>query len=595
MSEFAEPFTAALQAHRDGDLAAAETLYRRVLAEQPQHWDAAYLLGTLRLQCGGYAEAVEWLQRVAAARPDVPDAHNNLGVAFQALGHWEAAARSFEAALRAAPEYDQAWFNLGSLMQQRGLLADAEKCFRRALQLKPGDAALALTLADVLAALGQWPAAETLLRDLLARQAGHLDAQVRLGYVLARQERLDEAAEVYSRILGTCPDYHQVHSSLSYVRERQGRLDEAVASARRAVTLRPDYAEGYNNLGIALRSQHKLQEACAAFERAIDLAGDFPLAEFNLGTTRLLAGDFSRGWSGYARFPETLPRPLSPPPVPAWRGEVLSGGSLLVRADQGFGDTLQFVRFLPGVKQHCGARIVLACPPELHRLLAGAGGIDRLVADEAEASACDRYVPLSLLPALLQIDPQASPPPCPYLSAPAAPKPEIAEVLAQVPPGARTVGLVWQGNPQQARDIVRSCPLAKFAPLSTVPGIALVCLQTGAHGRRQMTKLDPPLPMFDVAPHLHDFAETAAVLARLDLVITVDTSVAHLAGALGRPCWTLLCHTPDWRWLLHRDDSPWYPTLRLFRQERWGEWDAVLCRVAEELAALVDRPRGPEA
>lgn len=573
-------YTQALQSHQAGQFDAARDLYAQVVAANSEHWDAVYLLGTLEVQAGRFQDAISLLQRVSAARPDVPDAANNLGVAYQAVGEWEHAARAFEAAVRVDPEYHQALFNLGALMAERGRHADAEKCFRRAHQLTPGDPNLQFRWALALSAQQKWSDAEEQLRS---PARGDINAGIHLAYVLARQEKLNEAAEVYQEILAQRPEFHEVHNSLSYVLERQGRLSDAEAAARRAIELAPDYADGYNNLGIALRSLHRLDEACTAFRRAMELAGDFPLAEFNLGTTRLLAGDFAEGWPGYARYAETLENPPRSISAPRWQGEAIPGRTILITVDQGRGDTLQFARWLPEVKARSQAEVLLESPPELVALLQHMDGIDRVVFEEGEQLACDDTLPLSLVPSVLGVDAASLSAGSSYLSAPPEARPPIAELLDAVDPDAFKVGLCWQGNPQQARDIVRSCRLETLLPLSEIDGVTWVCLQTGEKGRSQMRA---DWPMLDAAAHVRDFADTAAVIGRLDLVVTVDTAVAHLAGALGRPVWTLLCHTPDWRWFLDRPDSPWYPSMRLFRQPAWGDWDSVVREVSTNLRAM---------
>lgn len=579
---------AAIELHRAGDVQAARPLYRQALEANPDDWDALYLLGTAELQLGNFAECVDLLSRVVAERPDVPDAHNNLGVASKALGRWEEAARAFQAAIKANPDYEQAFFNLGALMEQRGLFADAEKCYRRAIELNPGDAQARLCLGSSLKSQEKWCEAEACYREVARHDPRNLDLFVDLGYVLVRQEKLDEAAEVYRQILEVRPDYHEIHNNLSYLYERQGRLEPAVASARSAIELRPDSADAHNNLGIALRSLHQLDDACEAFEDACRLRTGFALAEFNFATTKLLAGDFAAGWPGYERRTETLDAPPRRFPQPRWQGEPLAGKSLFVYADQGFGDTLQFVRFLPQAKERSQARIVFECQRELASLLAEQGGIDELVCEGDQPPSFDSQIPLASLPGLFGVDLDSIPAEVPYIHPPAELRDELNEIVEEVDSSRLRVGLVWQGNPQQARDVLRSCPLDKLLSLAEVAGVSLFSLQTGEPALEQLVRFDPRRRPIDIGSRLRDFAETAAVISRLDLVISVDTATAHLAGALGTPVWTLLSQTPDWRWLLDREDSPWYPTMRLFRQRQWGDWDGAVREVGAELRRMVE-------
>jgi tetratricopeptide (TPR) repeat protein len=572
--------------HRSGNLPAAEALYRQVLNSAPEHWDAMYLLGTLLLQCGRFDECVALLSRVVASRPDVPDAHNNLGVAYQSLRQWEQAAKAFQAALRANPDYDQALFNLGALMEDRGLFADAEKCFRRAFKQNPNDRQTHVSLGNVLKAQGKWEAAENCYREVPAHGTGDLNLHINFAYVLARQEKLDEAVSVYQEVLDDQPDYYQVHNSLSYVYERQGQLDAAVTSAKRALEIKPDYPEGYNNLGIAQRSLHRFEDACRSFEKALELADDFPLADFNLGITKLLEGKFREGWSGYECRAETLDTPPRTFTQQRWDGKSVTGKTLLVYSDQGFGDAIQFARFLHEAQQRSGAKLILECQPELKPLFADHPAVDDLILEGDSLPNFDVQIPITSLPALFRIELHTIPADVPYLTAQFSPKDELQTLLNEVSSTQLKVGFVWQGNPQQARDIVRSCSLETFRPLFEMHRIAPFSLQTG-EAAAQIESLRTQHRPMDLGSHMQNFAETAAVISNLDLVITVDTATAHLSGALGVPVWVLLCHTPDWRWLLNRDDSPWYPSMRLFRQPKWGDWDSVIAKVASALRNLI--------
>jgi len=576
-------FEQALAHHRDGRLLEAAKLYQQCLAANPDDLRTRYLLGTALLQLGQFEDSLPLLEQVAAVRPDVPDVHNNLGIACQALGRWEPAARSFETALRADPDYQQAFYNLGSLMRDRGLPADAEKCFRRAWELDSDDLSACLALAGALKQQEKWNEAESCYRIAVEREPDNSDVAVELAFILARQERLDDAADIYRRLLENHPDFHQLQSSLSYVYERQGRLDEAVATARRAIEICPDDPESHNNLGIALRSLHRLEEACDCFTAAMSLRPEFALAEFNLGTTHLLAGNYGAGWPGYRRYSETTsagPRSFD---QPQWTGGPIPGQRLFVFADQGLGDTLQFVRFLPEAAQRSQADIVLESPPELFGLLSNVPGVDVCIVEGTSPPEFDAQVPLSDLPGILDVTLTSLPGRPAYLSALPTLPVAVERLLSELPAGARTIGLVWQGNPRQARDVLRSCPLERLAPLLGIRDIAWISLQTGDAGREQLARLDVPNRPIDLGAHLTSFSETAAVIARLDLVITVDTSVAHLAGGLGHPVWTMLCRTPDWRWHLDRTDSPWYPNMTLYRQPGWGDWDAVVARIADDL------------
>jgi len=573
----------AQQFHRSGDYQRAAKLYEDVLGQHPDSVDVQYLLGTVRLQLTDFQASIELLQQVVRLQPARADAANNLGIAHKALGDWEAAARRFEEAIQADPDYVQAWFNLASLMAERGLFADAVKCFHRAVELDPDDLAAQLGLANAMSQTRDYAAAESRLRNLLVEHPGHPDALVIQAFVLVKLERLDEAVSVYRAVLADQPDFYQIHNSLSFVLERQGRCLEALEAADIALDLNATFAEGHNNRGVALKSLHRFDEAQQAFRQALALQPDFALAEFNLGTTQLLLGDYQQGWQGYLRYAE-LAEDLDTFDGPAWNGLAMPGQALLVSSDQGFGDTLQFVRWLPQVRARWQGQVVLDCQPELAPLLTQSQLADQVVVDASQIRA-DAGVALSQLGALLQITEESLPGPVNYLNWAGEPGTEAAAALNAAPADHLRVGLAWQGNPLQPRDFARSCALQTLSCWHDLERVTWFGLQTGELGRDQIASLAVDWSLIDLGDRLHDFSETAAVIQQLHLVITVDTALAHLAGGLGVPVWVLLCHTPDWRWQLERDDCAWYPSMRVFRQPEWGDWNSVADDVRQALQA----------
>lgn len=575
-----------MSAHHDGvvDLAAEAARYEQMLAADPDRWDALYLYGAALLQLGRFREAVDVFDRVSRLRPEIPDTLNNLGVAHQGLGNRDAAARAYRAAIALNPNFDLARANLARLLESIGRLDQAEAELRRAVALNPANAAYARQLAGVLVRQEKWSDAADVLREAVGLQPQNLELRIDLAAALVHLERLDEAADVYRAVINLRPDFAEAHSSLAFVLERQGRLDEALSAAERAVAQRPDYAEGFNNLGTVLRPLHRLDAACRAFRRALELNPEFALADFNLGTTLLLAERYAEGWAGYRQHARVAGTAAPGAPTTEWDGTSIPGQRLLIYADQGAGDTIQFARFLPLCKQRSQAHILFRCQPALRRLLAQCRAVDGLFTTDDELPPFDAHVPLASLPGLFEVTIEQVSPPVPYLTAPAEVPARVGQLLGQTR-GERLVGLVWQGNPRQARDIVRSCPFHTLLPLLDVPAIRFFSLQCDALGRSQLLASSAANCLPDVGVFLENFADTAAVLDGLDLLITVDTAIAHLAGAMGRPVWTMLCHTPDWRWHLDRCDSPWYPTMRLFRQPACGDWDSVVEQIRNELRA----------
>jgi Flp pilus assembly protein TadD len=573
--------------HRDGvaDLAAEAARYEQILAADPDQWDALYLYGAALLQLGRFREAVDVFERVSRLRPEVPDTYNNLGVAHQGIGDHGKAARAYRAAIALNPDFDLAHANYARLLESTGRLEEAEFGLRRALALKPANAAYARQLVGVLGRCAKWSDAVDVLHEATRLHQQNHELQMDLAAAFVHLERLEEAADVYRAVIDKRPDFAEAHSSLAFVLERQGRLDEALNAAESAVALRPEYSEGFNNLGTVLRSLHRLDDACRAFRRALELNPDFALAEFNLGTTLLLTGRYAEGWAGYRQHGRVAGTAAPGARATEWDGAPIPGRRLLVYADQGAGDAIQFARFLPLCKQRSQAHILFRCQPALRRLLTRCRGVDELFTNEDDLPPFDLHTSLASLPGLFAMTVEQVGLAVPYLMAHREVPARVGQLL-DATRGERRVGLVWQGNPRQARDVVRSCPLDKLLPLLGQTGIRFLSLQCDAFGRSQLAASSAADRVPDVGALLEDFADTAAVLERIDLLITVDTAIAHLAGALGRPVWTMLCHTPDWRWHLDRSDSPWYPTMRLFRQPAWGDWGSVVEQIQNELRTL---------
>jgi hypothetical protein len=422
---------------------------------------------------------------------------------------------------------------------------------------------------------------------------GYAEAHNSLGIALAALGDPGAAAASYRRAVEIRPDYAEAQSNLGNVLKDQGKLEEAVASYRRALELKPNFADAHSNLGVALIKQGRLEEALASLEQALRVNPDHPLAHLNRGVVWLLQGDYERGlpeheWRCKQRG--IRPRPF---PQPLWDGSPLEGRTILLHAEQGLGDTIQFIRYAALVKRR-GGTVVAACQGALLPVLAGCPGIDALVGQDGPMPPFDVQAPLLSLPRILGTTPRTIPAEVPYLRARADLVERWQEELRS--PGSFLVGITWQGNPDHREDHLRSFSLSRFEPLARIPGVRLISLQKGP-AAGQVAELAGRLEVADLGDRLGDFADTAAVMRNLDLVITADSSPAHLAGALGVPVWVALPFAPDWRWMLGREDSPWYPSMRLFRQAAPGDWDGVFARMAEALERrLAAAPRsGPIA
>lgn len=437
---------------------------------------------------------------------------------------------------------------------------------------------------------GKWAEAEEVYRQVLRTHAADANAWCYLGIACHDQDRLDEAVAAYRRAIQLQPNFPIAFNNLGNTLRMLRRLDESLACFDQALRLKPDYVNAHKNKGTAFVWEGRLEDAMACYDRALELAPQDAETHKNRGVILLLLGRFAEGWPEYAWRWQTegLSRPQHPQPL--WDGSSLDGKTILLTPEQGLGDTVHFVRYAAVLKQRYDCQTLLSCPKPLVRLLASCPGIDQLVPQGEPLPEFSCFAPLLDLPGILGDNLETFPRELPYLTA----DPQLVarwhdELQAY---GPCKIGLAWQGNAQHQADRMRSMPLAEFAPLGQLKGIHLFSLQKGV-GAEQIDNLAGALDIVPLADQLDEtsgaFMDTAAVLRNLDLLITVDTAVAHIAGALGVPTWLALPHVPDWRWLLDREDSVWYPTIRLFRQAAVGDWSSVVRQMHDELLQLAPR------
>jgi tetratricopeptide (TPR) repeat protein len=604
-----------------GAVAGGEEALLQMVHRHPADVEARLALARFYLGHGRTAEALPHLDEVLRLRPDWPDGHYELGLSLAALGQSDRALRAYRQVLALAPDHAEALVNLGVTLAQRGQMVEAEHHLRRAAEVRPDFARAHHNLGIALAQQGRGDEAITSIRRAIATDPSYAEAHATLGNLLADLGRRDEAVAAYREAIRLRPGYPEALSDLGWALTQMGRCAEAVVLLRQATHLRPSFVDAHNNLGLALadlgchdeamacyeealrldphhapalanlgsacRETGRLEEAIAWYEHALRLEPNSPSTHWNLGLACLHRGDFERGWQEYEwrwRKPRAGLRPFR---EPCWDGGPLAGRTFLLWCEQGLGDVLQFVRYAPLLKAR-GARVVLECPGLLVPLLRTLPGVDQFVAEGEPLPPFDVHVPLLSLPQRLGTTLATVPAEVPYLSADAAlvarwrPRLEAAS-------GFR-VGICWQGNPHHKWDRHRSVPLHRFLPLAEIQGVRLVSLQHGP-GVEQLRAACGRIAVLDLSEardrSAGAFQDDAAMIAGLDLVITVDTAIAHLAGALGAPVWVALAKVVDWRWLHERDDSPWYPTMRLFRQRRLGDWEPVFERMAEALRRLV--------
>lgn len=577
----AQAMAQAIAAFQRGQWGEAEKRCRTVLEKKEDHFDALHLLGIIAANTRRPREASELLSRAIAANPNDATAYGNLGSVLMELGRPAEALVSYERAIALHPGLAEAHNNRGNALRDLGRSEEALASYERAITLKPGLAEAFYNRGVVLGDLERHTDALQSYERAIALEPGYAGAHLKRGILLANMGRPAQALQSFERTIALKPDYAEAYYLRGNALVDLIRPAEALQCFERAVALKPDLAEAHNNRGVMLANLKRHPEALQSYERAIALKPDYVPAHYNLATCRLILGDFAGGWPEYewrrkGREFGYQERNFARPP---WLGaESLQGRTILLYSEQGLGDTLQFCRYAKYVAA-LGANVLLQVAPPLAPLLRNLEGVAELVLEGDRLPAFDYHCPLLSLPLAFKTDLHSIPGGIPYIRS------DPVRVTAwQKKLGARTkprIGLVWSGNTAQRNDRSRSMALADVLPIIG-GGADWISMQ------KEMREADDRLmaarpDIRQLGDALMDFADTAALVELVDVVLTVDTSAAHLAGAMGKTVWVLLSYPHDWRWLLDRSDSPWYPTARLFRQTASGDWTGVIASVRKEL------------
>ena len=576
-------------------------------------------LGELLLRSGRHADAILTLQAAIDLAPNVAQAQLQLGHAY-AVTHCPAAAEdAYRAAIRLWPDYPDAHRSLGRLLQREGRPQEAMPILERAIMLEPANAEAYAILAEIYAsrgdgegtlrtyerataahpnsvdawhtlgkaclALGQHERAEAAWRRGLTLDPDHIDCLMGLAECLTQSLRPEAAIPVLRRVLTHQPDNLNAIQSLAQALFTVGNLAEAERLAQHACEIAPRDPNSHYLLGNVVLRRQQPADALACYRRARSLGVNNPKVRFAEASPLLMMGHFTEGWAAYeARLGiRGVPWKVMNPLDRLWDGRPIGKETLLVHTEQGLGDTLQFVRYLPLLREQVGlnARIKFLCEPELERLLTTVHGVDELLAPKTVSDIeYDVQVPLLSLPHLLRTTLETIPANVPYIQPPAGvsvPLPKYSEAKFRV-------AFAWAGRPSHSDDRMRSCSIDMFARLFDIPGVSFYSIQFGPRASDLKPYLDRP-DVHAMHEQLTDLASTLSVIDQVDLVIAVDTSFAHLAGAYGKPIWTLLAHGAEWRWLMGREDSPWYPSMRLFRQRKAGDWETLFLQLRMELVA----------
>ena len=564
-----------LKYQREGRVQAAEECYRKALNVDPMSREARHMLDSL---AGKSPAPHESLKLLGATLADDPETLAHRGNSFLAEGKIQSAIDCFRRVADLRPTSAQAHFHLGTAEERLGNFEAAGNSYRRALALQPDSPELHCHLARILLQSGNLSAAAELYQRALALDPKRYEIYNDLGVVLTNLGNFGAALEAFRRSLRLNPRSAKTIASLGHLFEAKGDLISAADAYRDAIKLDPQLFPAYADLGFVLFGLGEVAEAAESFERLRALQPGSAEASANLGLIHLLQGNLAAGWPEYeARWKVGISDDRTFLQR-RWKGEPLAGERILLFAEQGFGDTIQFLRYVPMVGAR-GGEVVLEVQPPLRRLLSGTGGAAQVISRGEPLPEFVWQCPLMSLPLAFGTEMATIPAKVPYVYPDAA----LAAAWQERLQGeTRRIGLVWSGNPTMDRNRLRSVPLELLVPLLHVPGTTFYSLQVG-RGSEEVKQLSPDARLTDLAPELKDFADTAAIVANLDLVISVDTSVAHLAGAMGKPVWIMLNKGCDWRWFLDREDSPWYPSARLFRQTSPGGWADVVSRIEHEL------------
>lgn len=593
MTSIQDALALAIRLQSAGQFERAAAVHAAILAAVPDHVDALHLSALALRRLRGPSAGARRIEAALALQPDFAEALANLGNLRRDQGQTDAAILAFCRARRLKPSLVAAHGGLAAALFAAHRHAEAVAAWRRGMTAHPGHADLGNALGNALHEMGDERAGETAYRAALAADPAHPAAWSNRGTALRGLNRLDESLLSQRRARRISPFLPAAFDGEGLTLLRLDRPAEALVRHRRAIALQPDFTGAHANLGNAALALNDVGTAIAAYRRAIVLAPDLPDPHRNLGIALLLAGALEPGWPEYEWRLRCADSPTPPIPRPQWTGGPLQGQTILLHSEQGLGDALQFARYVPLVAAR-GARVVLCAPAALERLLAPLPGVERFVqaGTPLRLTGIDQHASLLSLPRAFATGLSNLPAPRSYLTAPAAALALWEERLNRVlgPRGGDwRVGVAWAGSPGHGNDRNRSLPLDCLLPLGQQPGVRLVSVQKGppADQLAERARSDgPAAAIVNLAPDITDFADTAAIMTHLDLVICVDTSVAHLAGALGRPTWVLLPFAPDWRWMLHRTDNPWYPTLRLFRQTAPGAWGPVLAEASRCLGSF---------
>ena len=611
---------ASIEHAKKGNIDEAERNCKEILKDHPDHADTLSFLGELYTGIGNYEAALTCLRKALAQNQSDEFIYYNLANSLRELGEMDEAIFHYRKALELNPEFEDAYYNLGIALREKNDIDGAIRSFRKASELNPDSSDVLNNLGIALLQKKEFDEAIMNFRKSLQVSPNYTLALNNLGLALYEKGEQDDALITFQKVIELDPDFASAYFNLGLVFMKKqdfkqaigsfqtaikkdpnfedayynagiafaqlGRTDDAIDFYRQTLQLNPSRPDVYNNLAMAYEDIGDVQGAITYFKKALELNPGDAEIHWNLSLALLLSGNFQEGWKEYQWRFRVNDFQMKRFKQPQWDGSDISGKTILLHSEQGFGDTIQFVRYAALVAER-GARVILQCPTELKSLLRSVEGLMEVIAYGEQFPNFDLHCHLLSLPFIFKTTFKTIPSRIPYI----IPDPLILRKWRnkiQFETKQKKIGLVWAGGSMNRDDRKRSLLLKDFSSLAGTSDTVFFSLQKGEAA--QQTRMGPEgIQIVDRTDEIHDFSDTAAIIENLDLVISVDTAVAHLAGALGKPVWTLLPFVPDWRWMLDRDDSPWYPTIRLFRQPSPGDWQSVIIRLRDELMKMLTR------
>ncbi|NET41067.1 MAG: tetratricopeptide repeat protein [Okeania sp. SIO2B3] len=576
-------FHLAYQYYQQKNFVEAEKICRIILAEKPQDFDVLHLLAVLENLAGRNEVAIQLLDRVINLQPNFSQAYSNLAKLMKKEGRLEEAITHYQKAISLKPNDSSNYSNLGNILKNEGRLEEAITNYQTAISLGQKNSSNYSNLGLIFLEKGEIDAAIINYEKSREINPDSSWTNINLGFAWEKKGDLSKASTYYQQAIEINPNYAEAWCRLGNTLQKQGQVELAIEYCQKSLQLNPDYAEAYHSLGFIFLKLEKLAKSQKYYEQALKLDKNHVNSHFGLANILLKQGDFIAGFSEYEwrwQHEHSIKRNFS---QPLWDGSNFYGKTLLVYTEQGLGDSIQFIRYVPLVKKLGGLVIVECNKPGLKLLFTTVSGIDELLIRGEKLPDFDLQIPLMSLPSILGTTLKTIPPEIPYLSVPKS----IDFPIPLAPEENLKVGICWQTNSTTETSQVRSCPVEYLQPIINIDTVNFYILQKEVSST-DLEWLNSQTKIHNLSSSFNDLADTAAAIKQLDLVITIDTVIAHLAGALGKPVWVILNFDSDWRWLIDREDSPWYPTMRLFRQPKINDWDSVFKQVKENLENLLD-------